>query len=776
MTCLFFSTEFWGMIPRLPHPDSSVIEEQAIRSPLSIARAAFAMERGNIRKVLQVIKNWGEVILLLASLPLAALDTIDINTCNPNCVIGKNLEILEDKTNLLTIEDIRDKDVHATDERRDARPCVSTTTRDTTNGNSTTTETCWKKSESDKPNFGFSSSSYWVRFKVENKKDKPVRYFLELDYAPLDYAYFYDIKKEEIKVTVLGDMIPFSKRTIPNRNPIFEIKIRAEETRTLYMKFSTQSSFTIPLTIWESNSFYRADHNVQMYYGIYFGIFFVMALYNLFLYFSVKDNIYLSYVVYLIGMFSFMFVFSGFAYEYFFPEKPIFINKLLISTIGLIGFVIALFGRNFLNTKIVLPNIDKLLKIYLLINSLIIICESFFPYSFLAIVGSAVNLINAITLFLVAIWLFRKGFRQARFYLLAWTIFLLSGILFFGKNFGLLPNTFFTSHGLEIGSALEAILFSLALADRINILKKEKEESQRELIVKQKELINSYARFVPEQLLTFLGKDIITKVGLGDSVQKDMTILFSDIRSFTSISETLSPSENFGFINSYLETMGPIIRKHNGFIDKYIGDAIMALFPQKPSDAIDASIEMLEELYKLNVKRKSKGFAPISIGIGIHTGSQMLGIIGEKERMEGTVISDVVNTASRLEGLTKAYSTALLVSEDVLDGVADKSKYEFRFLDTVKVKGKNKAVRILEILNGVSPRIRELKLQTKPDFEVGIDLYYQKKFKDSIKKMKTVLKKDSKDKAAGLYIERCNFYLKNGIDPNWDGIEKLDFK
>jgi class 3 adenylate cyclase len=765
----------------IPHPDSSVNAKQIVKAPLSIARAVIAMERGFLKKILQIVLIWGEV--LLASLPLAALDTIDINTCNPNCVIGKNLEILEDKSNLLTIEDIRGADDLGNDERRDARPCVSTTIRDTTNGNSTTTETCWKKSESDKPNFGFSSSAYWVRFKVENKKDKPVKYFLELDYPPLDYAHFYYEENSKIMEIVLGDMIPFSKRTIANRNPIFEIKVKSKEIRMLYMKFSTQSSFTIPLTIWESNSFYHADHNVQMYYGIYFGIFLVMALYNLFLYFSVKDNIYLSYVVYLIGMFSFMFVFSGFAYEYFFPEKPILINKLLISTIGLIGFVIALFGRNFLNTRILLPSIDKLLKIYLLINFLIIICESFFPYSVLAITGSAVNLINAITLFLAAIWLFRKGFRQARFYLLAWTIFLLSGILFFGKNFGLLPNIFFTSHGLEIGSALEAILFSLALADRINILKKEKEDSQKALIAKQeesiaaqKELIHSYARFVPEQLLTFLGKDIITKVGLGDSVQKDMTILFSDIRAFTSISETLSPSENFGFINSYLETMGPIIRKHNGFIDKYIGDAIMALFPQKPSDAIDASIEMLEELYKLNVKRKTKGFAPISIGIGIHTGSQMLGIIGEKERMEGTVISDVVNTASRLEGLTKAYSTALLISEDVLEGVADKSKYEYRFLDTVKVKGKNKAVRILEILNGVSPRIRELKMETKPDFEAGINFYYSKKFKDSIKKMKSVLKKDSKDKAAGLYIERSNFYLKNGVDPNWDGIEKLDFK
>ncbi len=508
-----------------------------------------------------------------------------------------------------------------------------------------------------------------------------------------------------------------------------------------------------------------------------------MALYTLFLYFSVRDITYFFYVFYLAGISFFILMISGYAYEYFFSDYPILNNRALSFSMSLLGIALIMFSRNFLNMQLNLPKINILLKLFFLLYTLFMIAGQLLPYRLVIPLIVFLNFLMMVTAFSSSLWLLMKKFRPARFYFLAWAQFILLSFFYVGKTFGVMPNTFLTTYGPQIGSALEAILFSLALADRINILKKEKEESQKALIAKQeesiatqKELIHSYARFVPEQLLTFLGKDIITKVGLGDSVQKDMTILFSDIRAFTSISETLSPSENFGFINSYLETMGPIIRKHNGFIDKYIGDAIMALFPQKPSDAIDASIEMLEELYKLNVRRKSKGFAPISIGIGIHTGSQMLGIIGEKERMEGTVISDVVNTASRLEGLTKAYSTALLISEDVLTGVADKSKYEYRFLDTVKVKGKNKAVRILEILNGVSPRIRELKLQTKPDFESGIDLYYHKKFKDSIKKMKSVLKKDSKDKAAELYIERCNFYSKNGIDPNWDGIEKLDFK
>ena len=113
-----------------------------------------------------------------------------------------------------------------------------------------------------------------------------------------------------------------------------------------------------------------------------------------------------------------------------------------------------------------------------------------------------------------------------------------------------------------------------------------------------------------------------------------MSILFSDIRSFTSISETMSPKDNFGFLNSYLKVTGPVIRKNKGFIDKYIGDAIMALFPETASDAVDAGIEMLEEVHKLNVKRKEWGKIPIQIGIGIHTGAPMLGVIGEEKRFE----------------------------------------------------------------------------------------------------------------------------------------------
>ncbi|HYO06762.1 MAG TPA: adenylate/guanylate cyclase domain-containing protein, partial [Phototrophicaceae bacterium] len=158
------------------------------------------------------------------------------------------------------------------------------------------------------------------------------------------------------------------------------------------------------------------------------------------------------------------------------------------------------------------------------------------------------------------------------------------------------------------------------------------------------------ARFVPREFLRFLKIESIVDARLGDSVQAEMTIMFADIRSFTSLSESMSPQQNFDFINSYLSRVGPVIRQYNGFIDKYIGDGIMALFPNRAEDAVQAAVEMQHQVKIYNLHRQNSGYQPIALGIGLHTGTLMLGTIGEAERMESTVISDAVNLASRVEG------------------------------------------------------------------------------------------------------------------------------
>lgn len=289
-------------------------------------------------------------------------------------------------------------------------------------------------------------------------------------------------------------------------------------------------------------------------------------------------------------------------------------------------------------------------------------------------------------------------------------------------------------------------------------------------------LNNTYQKFFPKQFLDFLGKSDITEIQLGDQTNKEMSILFSDIRSFTSLSETMSSEENFKFINSYLKRIAPQIIKNAGFIDKYIGDAVMALFPENAQNAIDAAVQMLEELHLYNINRKTKNYKPISIGIGINTGNITLGIVGEKDRMEGTVISDVVNLASRMEGLTKIYGASILISEITFQKLENPSIYNYRIVDTVKVKGKREPVTVIEILDGNSKRIIETKLSTKRDFEFGTALYQEKDFKEAKECFRRVLIKDPNDKAAEIYLKRSEYYEIHGITPEWEGIEALESK
>ena len=207
---------------------------------------------------------------------------------------------------------------------------------------------------------------------------------------------------------------------------------------------------------------------------------------------------------------------------------------------------------------------------------------------------------------------------------------------------------------------------------------------------------------MPRAFLSIVGKPRIIDVELGDNKREDMSILFSDIRSFTTLSESMMPDENFAFINAYLERMGPVIRDHNGFIDKYIGDAIMALF-KNADDALRAGLAMLDTLDQFNAGRRVAGQQPIAIGIGINTGSLMLGTIGERHRMDGTVISDVVNLAARVESLTKDYKVPLLISEYTWRQLADPNIYDIRSIDVVVVKGKTRPVTIFGVYQRNSP-------------------------------------------------------------------------
>ncbi len=274
----------------------------------------------------------------------------------------------------------------------------------------------------------------------------------------------------------------------------------------------------------------------------------------------------------------------------------------------------------------------------------------------------------------------------------------------------------------------------------------------------------AYSRFVPRQFLRLLKRESILDVQLGDQVQKEMSILFADIRDFTTLSEKMSLPENFRFINSYLSRMEPEIVANHGFIDKYIGDALMALFSGSASssadDAVKAGISMLETLKKYNQHRANSGYAPINIGIGINTGSLMLGTVGGKNRMDSTVISDAVNLASRLEGLTKEYTVPLLISHHTFWQLADANKYCIRLIDRVQVKGKSEWVTVNEVFDADPPEIREGKLATLTTFMEAWLLYNQSNFTEAAMVFRDCLQRNPGDQVVEVYLQRCQRLIK----------------
>ncbi|MEQ9234738.1 adenylate/guanylate cyclase domain-containing protein [Coleofasciculus sp. E2-BRE-01] len=275
-------------------------------------------------------------------------------------------------------------------------------------------------------------------------------------------------------------------------------------------------------------------------------------------------------------------------------------------------------------------------------------------------------------------------------------------------------------------------------------------------------------RFIPPKLLQILGYTNLGEAQLGDCVQRDMTIMFADIRSFTTLSEKMSPQENFDFINNYFKKVVPTIRQHNGFVDKYIGDAIMAVFPEKAEEALDAAIEMQKQIAIYNGKQEENGTLPISVGMGLHNGSLMLGTIGEEQRMEATVISDAVNLASRLEGLTKIFGASIIFSEKFLLSLDNPLSYNYRFLGKVPVKGRKKAVSVFEAFDGEPLTSVNLKIKHRGKFELGIHLFYSRKFAEGYKIFKEICQENNQDKTALFYMKRCRKFHKLWRWGQWD--------
>ncbi|EMI60917.1 adenylate/guanylate cyclase domain-containing protein [Leptospira noguchii] len=319
---------------------------------------------------------------------------------------------------------------------------------------------------------------------------------------------------------------------------------------------------------------------------------------------------------------------------------------------------------------------------------------------------------------------------------------------------------------------LIALIFSEAylLAKRYSLAFNAVEDMSESL----KKINSSYKLFVPKELLKILNKHDILDIKLGDIAEEEMSLLYNEIRTFSDFSEKITGKENFEFINSFLGKVGPVIRKRDGFIDKYFGEAFLALFPPEPEKALESAIEIQRILREFNRERIANGKDPIRSGSGIHTGPILLGTIGETERMESTVISSSVNVASKIVQLSRTYESSLLITDSTLFRLTNSSEYFYRVVDRIQIRDQRSIYTILEVLNGLPENLIDSYMKTREEFEHGILLFREKHFEEACLIFNRILEKNRVDQAARIYLEKSVHNCRFGVPENWQGITLLE--
>lgn len=300
----------------------------------------------------------------------------------------------------------------------------------------------------------------------------------------------------------------------------------------------------------------------------------------------------------------------------------------------------------------------------------------------------------------------------------------------------------------------------------------------REIEHKKEALSKAHAaslRFVPQEFLRLLGYEQVVDIQYGEHIVREVSVFFSDIRGFTSLIEGKTPGEAFYFINEYIQRMEYPIRAHGGFINNIEGDALLALFPGTADQAVRAGIESHRILRTLNEERSERGKQPVGMGVGVHTGTLLLGVVGGGERLQCDVVGDTANMSARIEGLTKHYKTSMLISGDTYNRL-EQPIPQTRQIDYVCAKGKKKPVTLVEVLDALPEREAEIKVRTSALFSEALSAFRAGKIKEALRLFNAVLTEHPEDGAAQLHAERCVRMQERDLPPDWDGTVALDFK
>lgn len=387
-----------------------------------------------------------------------------------NMVIGEHVAVLEDTTDKLTVESVKNH-----------KGFVAST--------------------SQVPNLQLSKSSFWLKFTVTNKSGAD-HLLLWLEYPMLNTCDFYYPVNGQYQVKNFSDKKVFGERKYKHQDFVMDINLAKDSTATYYLKVASTEQMTLPLILGSPQKIAESTLTKNLLWGILIGLLIVMVLYNCFVFISTKDVSYLYYVLYTLFIGLTQASLSGYTYQYLFSNSPILYSKVVIVFPGLAGISAVLFVTSFLHTKQRTPRLHKVFPVVAVLYATAILLRLFgFDHASYRMIDIAALSVT-ISIYAAAIITSLQGYRPAKFFLVAWTIFLIGLVLFVLRNLGVLPYNNFTNYTMQVGTAIEVTLLSLALADRINIFKAEKERSQQETL----EALKENERIVREQNIVLEAK------------------------------------------------------------------------------------------------------------------------------------------------------------------------------------------------------------------------------------------------------------------------------
>jgi signal transduction histidine kinase len=373
------------------------------------------------------------------------------NQYNDQYELGLWFDVLEDKSNLLTIHDLSEPSII----RR------------------------FQPSQQESPNYGTSSSAFWLRFTLHNASEAQQHWILESRYPLLDTMECYTPDKNNYRVRTLGDAVPFAARELPYRTCLFRISLQPNETQTIYLRAVSSGPVITPCTLYTAEALLRKEYTERVLQGGFFGIMAIMLAYNLFLFFGVRELSYLYYVLYLGSFIVYQMVLDGSALEYLWPASPLWANKAYPFFASITAGLAIAFARSFLETAHFRSKLwDRMMVAQMAIAAAIACGVFLVPYRVIFTIMSAFVAVSCVLTMLTAIVAVVTGSKSARYFLTGWAVFLAAIFFLATISFGLVPFTFTIWHLGRIGAALEVALLSLGLAYRVNILREEKEKAE----------------------------------------------------------------------------------------------------------------------------------------------------------------------------------------------------------------------------------------------------------------------------------------------------------